>query len=161
MASAFVLVEENSNIPIARLIQDIQEACLEAKLTLVFGIEDTDSELNMKHCSLGITHSDKEELGHGEQKNNIRVDVYDEPVQYQYRELEWRDDGRVYFNTLILDEVYQNEEVTLIFLYHFLMRQPQMVIWIEEDWIYTLSDLEKILKTTIHSEWCYVNPDSI
>ncbi|WP_315370777.1 hypothetical protein [Paenibacillus xylanexedens] len=161
MASAFVLVEENSNIPIERLIQDIQEACLDAKLTLVFGIEDTDSEQNMKHCSLGITFSDQEELGHSEQKNNIRVDVYDEPVQYQYRELEWRDDGRVYFNTLILDEVYQNEEVTLIFLYHFLMRQPQMVIWIEEDWIYTLSDLEKILKTTIHSEWCYVNPDSI
>lgn len=39
MASAFVLVEENSNIPIERLIQDIQEACLDAKLTLVLELK--------------------------------------------------------------------------------------------------------------------------
>ncbi|UPK44909.1 hypothetical protein [Paenibacillus pabuli] len=161
MASAFVLVEEGSNIPIERLIRDIQEACLEAKLTLVFGIEDMDSEQNMKHCSLGIILSDQEELGHNEQRNNIRVDVYNEPVQYQYRELEWRDDGRVYFNTLIIDEVYQNEEVTLTFLYHFLARHPQTVVWMEEDWVYTLTDLEKALKTSNLSDWCYVNPDSL
>ncbi|MBB6022930.1 hypothetical protein HNR77_004029 [Paenibacillus sp. JGP012] len=34
MASAFVLVEENSNIPIDRLVRDIQQACMEAKLHL-------------------------------------------------------------------------------------------------------------------------------
>lgn len=39
MASAFVLVEENSNIPIDRLVRDIQQTCLEANLNLVLGFK--------------------------------------------------------------------------------------------------------------------------
>lgn len=161
MASAFVLVEEKSNIPIDRLVRDIQQTCLEAKLNLVFGIQDIDSEENMKHCALGISLPAQQVSDHGEINNTIRVDVYDEPAPHQYRELEWRDTGQIYFNTLIIDEVYQHEEVALTFLYHFLMRYPQMVVWMEEDWVYTLSDLEKALKTSNQSDWCYVNPNSI
>ncbi|MCM3134081.1 hypothetical protein M3629_14915 [Paenibacillus polysaccharolyticus] len=161
MASAFVLVEENSNISIDRLVRDIRQVCLESNLHLTDGIQDVDSEQNMKHCALGISCPNQEESDHGKVNNTIRVDVYDEPALHQYRELEWREDGQVYFNTLIIDEVYQNEEVTLTFLYNFLTRHPQMIVWIEEDWVYTLSDLDKALKTSNLSDWCYVNPNSL
>ncbi|GGH72404.1 hypothetical protein GCM10008014_58740 [Paenibacillus silvae] len=161
MASAFVLVEENSNIPIDRLMRDIQQACIEAKLHLIYGIQDLDSEQNMKHCALGISLSNQQESGLGKVNNTIRVDVYDEPALHQYRELEWIDDGRIYFNTLIIDEVHQNEEVTLTFLYYFLARYPQMMVWIEEDWVYTMSDLAKAWKTSNMSDWCYMNPNSL
>lgn len=161
MASAFVLVEENSNIPIDRLVEDIRQVCLESNLHFIDGIQDVDSEQNMKHCALGISLSNQEESDHGKVNNTIRVDVYDEPALHQYRELKWREDGQVYFNTLIIDEVYQNEKVTLTFLYHFLTRYTQMIVWIEEDWVYTLSDLDKALKTSNLSDWCYENPNSL
>ncbi|MBB6022929.1 hypothetical protein HNR77_004028 [Paenibacillus sp. JGP012] len=115
----------------------------------------------MKHCALGISLSNQQESDLSEVNNTIRVDVYDEPALHQYRELEWIDDGRIYFNTLIIDEVHQNEEVTLTFLYYFLARHPQMIIWIEEDWVYTFSDLDKALKTSNLSDWCYVNPNTL
>lgn len=159
MASAFMLVEENSNIPIDRLVRDIQQVCREARLHIISGIQDVDSEQNMKHCVLGISLSNQEESDLGKVNNRIRVDVYDEPALHQYRELEWRESGQVYFNTIIIDEVYQNEEVTLTFLYHFLTRYTQMIVWIEEDWVYTLSDLDKALKTSNLSDWYYVNPN--
>ncbi|WP_145333036.1 hypothetical protein [Paenibacillus xylanexedens] len=159
MASAFVLVEENSNIPIDRLVRDIKQACREARLHIVSGIQDVDSEQNLKHCAFGISFLEQQLSDLDTVNNSIRVDVYDEPAPYQYRELEWKEDGRVYFNTLIIDEVYQNEEVTLNFLYHFLERHRQMIVWIEEDWVYTLSDLEKALKTSKMSDWCYVKPN--
>ncbi|MDT0121094.1 hypothetical protein Q9R46_00450 [Paenibacillus sp. RRE4] len=161
MATAFVLVEENSKIPIDRLVRDVQQACREARLHIFSGIQDVDSEQNLKHGAFGISFSEQEVSDLDTVNNTIRVDVYDELAPYQYIELEWREDGRVYFNTLMIDEVYQNEEITLIFLYHFLTRYPQMMVWMEEDWVYTLSDLEKALKTSKMSDWCYVNPNSL
>ncbi|WP_366290601.1 hypothetical protein [Paenibacillus sp. AN1007] len=161
MASAFVLVEEKSNISIDRLVKDIRQVCLESNLQSIDGIQDVDSEQNMKHCALGISRPNQQDSDSSVANDMIRVDVYDEPAVHQYRELEWREDGKIYFNTLIIDEVYQNEEVTLTFLYHFLARHPQMIVWIEEDWVYTLSDLERALKTSNLSDWCYVNPNSL
>ncbi|MGO4532632.1 hypothetical protein AB4Z30_26415 [Paenibacillus sp. 2TAF8] len=159
MTSAFVLVEENSNIPIDRLVRDIQQACREARLHIVSGIQDVDSEQNLKHGAFGISFSEQQASDLDTVNNSIRVDVYDEPAPYQYRELEWKEDGRVYFNTLIIDEVYQNEEVTLIFLYHFLAKHPQMVVWMEEDRVYTLSDLEEALKISKMYPFTLNHPD--
>lgn len=77
MASAFVLVEENSNIPnipIDRLVEDIRQVCLEANLHLIDGIQDVDSEQNMKHCALGISRPNQEDSDNSLTIDMIRVD---------------------------------------------------------------------------------------
>lgn len=37
----------------------------------------------------------------------------------------------------------------------FLKKYPTAKIWVEEDWFYTLEDLEKILSNPFDNEWCY------
>lgn len=154
--SVFILSEEQSYIPIDKLILDLNGVCTRLGFALSSGIKVFDDNDKLKHYSVGISSPDHYQ---NDEQNNISVDIYDEPFDYQYRDFNWTDDNKIFFNVLIINEIYKNERIVLNLLHEYFKLNPQLIAWIEEDWFYTLYDLEKIINRPYDENWCYKNPN--
>lgn len=155
--SAFFLVKKNSNIELSNLIEDVKNICKENNFYMSPISSDSQSESIVKHVSVEIALVKRADL-YEAPTNDVLVDIYDEPYKYQYHSFSWYDEETDFFNIAIIDEVYNNEKITLVLSFEILKRYPEVRIWIEEDWFYTLDDIEKISNRPYNNEWCYKNP---
>jgi len=154
--SAFFLVQRNSKIKLEKLIEDFRGICKKNEFYISSIPINSQSENIIKHVSIGIALVEQADI-YEVSTNDVLVDLYEEPYQYQYHCFSWYDEKIDFFNSAIIDEVYNNEEITLALSYEILKLYPEMKIWIEEDWFYTLKDIEKILNRPYDNEWCYKN----
>lgn len=155
--SAFFLVQANSKIELTKLIEDVKNICRENNFYMSPISNDFQSENIVKHASVEIALVKRADV-YEAPANDVLVDLYDEPYKYQYHSFSWYDEEIDFFNIAIIDEVYNNEKITLVLSYEILKRYPEIKLWIEEDWFYTLDDLEKISSRPYNNEWCYKNP---
>lgn len=155
--SAFFLVQVNSKIDLTKLIEDVKEICRENNFYMSPISNDSQSENKVKCVSVEISLVKRADI-YEASTNDVLVDLYDEPYKYQYHSFSWYDEEINFFNIAIIDEVYNNEKITLVLYYEISKRYPDTKLWIEEDWFYTLDDIEKILSRSYSNEWCYKNP---
>ncbi|WII39024.1 hypothetical protein [Paenibacillus thiaminolyticus] len=91
----------------------------------------------------------------------ICFSVYDEPYEYQIVSFKWDDTNNKYFKAVVSDDFCDNEDLLVRFSHAILKKYPTAKIWVEEDWFYTLEDLEKILSNPFDNEWCYKQPKAL
>lgn len=58
-----------------------------------------------------------------------------------------------------IEEVRDSEEIIFKFIYEYLKLNPEDCLWVEEDWVYTLDDIERLSKLPFDECWCYKNPN--
>jgi hypothetical protein len=155
--SAYFLVRANSKIELTKLIEDVKNICIENNLYMSPISVNYQSENIIKHVSVEIALVERADL-YEAPTNDVLVDVYDEPYKYQYHSFSWYDEEIEFFNIAIIDEVYNNEKITLVLSYEILKRYPELKLWIEEDWLYTFEDIKKISNKLDNQDWCYKNP---
>ena len=63
-----------------------------------------------------------------------------------------------YLQTIVIDVFYESEKIMLDFVYEYLKINPDIYLYIEREWVYTLEDLEKIRALPFDRNWCYTKP---
>ncbi|MEK3877606.1 hypothetical protein [Paenibacillus sp. FSL M7-0420] len=155
--SAYFLDQANNHTKLTKLIEDIKNICIEKEYYMSPVSYDPQSEHEGKHASLEVAlvkRSDEEETP----PNDVLIDLYEESHKYQYHCFSWYDEQITLFNVAVIDEVYNNEQIILGLSSEILKHYPDLKLWIEEDWFYTLGDIEKISRGPYDNEWCYKNP---
>jgi len=155
--SAFILFKSGHSIRIPQLLSDAEDICREN--SLYYGdVADGYGDLNIvSHCETNINDIMWGEEGSSER--DILFDLANEPFDLRNIDFEWDSSRQEYFKAMIAVEFYNNEDLLFKFLYPFLKRYPEAKLWIEEDWFYTLEDLEKIAnRQPFDQEWCYKDP---
>ena len=90
----------------------------------------------------------------------ILWNIYDEPYDYFFQTLdfEWDTAKEEYFKAIISGDFYENDDLLFKIVYEILKLYPTAKLWIEDDWFYTLEDLEKIASRPYDNRWYCKNP---
>ncbi|MGZ7440988.1 hypothetical protein [Paenibacillus sp. TH7-28] len=154
--STFLLFKRGESIAANDLLSNIKNLCIRENLFF-----DTDEEkFNiggvLKYSRVYISDIPFEE----DYSRQLCFSLYDEPYDYQTVSFKWDDIHSEYFKALVSDDFCDNEDLLFRFVYSVLNIYPSAKIWIEDDWFYTLEDLEKIKRKPYDNNWCYKHPKS-
>ncbi|MCT1398469.1 hypothetical protein M4D81_05555 [Paenibacillus sp. p3-SID867] len=155
--SAFLLFKRGDSAPVNDLLRDLKKICIEEKLFFDSDEETYDSEGTLKYTRVYISDLPFRE----NYSRTLCFSVYDEPYEYQFVSFEWDDTQNEYFKAVVSDDFDDNEDLLLRFSHAILKVHPTAKIWVEEEWFYTLEDLENITNMPYMSDWCYKNPREI
>lgn len=160
--SALVLAKKNSNIDINSIIKEINEISQNININFIYNEKKYNKNQKLQYVCAYINDSNFKENS----DRTIMFDIYDEkfydhPNYITLENIPNILESEEFFRIIIVDEFLENEDLLFVFLYNFLKRFPELFIWIEEDWIYTLDDLVKINLKSYFEDWCYINPKEI
>ncbi|MCA1294981.1 hypothetical protein LBW89_18370 [Paenibacillus sp. alder61] len=152
--STFLLFECGKSIAANDLLWSINNLCIRDHL--YFDTEEEKYTINgdLKYCRVYISDFPFTE----ECSRPLCFSLFDEPYEYQTVSFKWDDTGEEYFKAMESDDFWENEDLLLRFVYGILKVYPRAKVWVEEDWFYTLEDLEKIKKQPYDGNWCYRHP---
>lgn len=156
--STSILFELNSYIPIDEFIIKLAEGCKIEKLSFRISDERYDKDGNLKYCWATVGREEETE-----EYKDMYMSIYNEKnnVEYNIVELDIVSEYKEYFRMVNIEEIYGYEYMALKFCYIVLKLYPQAKVWIEENWFYTLEDLEKIRQKPFDKNWCYEKPKNI
>lgn len=152
--SCSILFSKNSYVSASSLLNTIQDICHDKNFILYEGLKETNESQKIKSVRTNIS-----DMAFSQNvSRQLCVDIFDEPYQFKDTVFEWHNSDIEFFEAVVIDYFNKNEDLLLKILYEVLKRYPEAVVWIEEDWFYTLEDLEKIKNRPYDNEWCYKNP---
>lgn len=152
--STFVLFRQGESIPASDLLLNIREVCTNYGLYFSNNHKEYDETGKLKFCSIYFSDIPFED----NYSRQISWNLYDEPYNFQTVNFDWDDSKIQYFKALVSEDFYENEDLLFKILYGLLNIYTYAKIWIEDNWFYTLKDLEKIKNKPFDTEWCYKNP---
>lgn len=155
--SAFVLFETGSNIPLTDLLQYTEDLCTELNLFYGISFKKENGNNQLKHVRANLSDLPFVESS----SRQLCIDFYDEPYEFQNISFDWLGKDTEFFEAIIVDDFCDNEDLLFDILFKFLKNYPNSKIWMEDDWFYTLNDLEKIANKPYDGNWCYKNPKEL
>lgn len=151
--SAHILFKRGNSIEINDLVLRLDELCENEGMYYSHTSNKVDDAGKLKYCEYCVSDIPLYES----YDRPICFGIADEPYPYKLVEFDWEPFPQEYFKTLVSGDFVDNEDLLFKFLYVFLHEFPNARVWIEEDWFYTLADLNK-LKENYVDHWCYINP---
>ncbi|MGG4553958.1 hypothetical protein [Paenibacillus humicus] len=155
--SAFVLFRHGESISASELLINIREVCTTYGLYFSKDYDEYDETGKLKSCSIYFSDIPFED----NYSRQISWNLYDEPYKYQIVDFNWDESKNQYFKAMVSEDFYENEDLLFKILYGLLKVYPSAKIWIEDNWFYTIEDLENIKNRPFDDEWCYKNPRDI
>ncbi|WP_339314132.1 hypothetical protein [Paenibacillus sp. FSL M7-0896] len=154
--SAYVLFETGSNILLTDLLKYTEDFC--AELNLFYGItyKKENSNKQLKHVRANISDRPFVEST----SRQLCIDFYDEPYEFQSISFDWLGKDSEFFEAIVVDDFCDNEDLLFNILFEFQKKYPDSKIWMEDDWFYSLNDLQKIANK-YDGNWCYKNPKDL
>lgn len=152
--STFLLFERGKSAPAYDLLRSLNSICINENLFFDNDEDCSSSEGTLKYSRAYISDRPFKE----DYSRPLGFSVYDEPYEYQIISFKWDDTNSEYFKAVVSDDFCDNEDLLLRFSHAILNIYPTAKIWIEEDWFYTLEDLDKIVNMPYNNDWCYKNP---
>ncbi|MBO2945986.1 hypothetical protein JJQ72_18565 [Paenibacillus sp. F411] len=152
--SSFLLFKRGESNPANDLLRDLNKICVEENLFFDSDEESFDSDGALKYTRVYISDLPFRE----DYSRTLSFSVYDEPYEYQLVSFNWDDTNNEYFKAVVSDDFDDNEDLLLRFFHAILKIYPTSKIWIEEEWFYTLEDLDNITNMPYMSDWCYKDP---
>lgn len=152
--SSFLLFNCGVSTPANDLLRDIKKICIEENLFFDTDEETYNSEGTLKYTRVYISDTPFRE----NYSRPLCFSVYDEPYEYQIVSFKWDDTHNEYFKAVVSDDFDDNEDLLLRFSHAILKIYPTAKLWIEEEWFYTLEDLDNIAEIPYKSDWCYNDP---
>lgn len=155
--STFFLFKRSESVPVDDLLRAFNKICIEEKLFFDNDPLEYDNDGKLKYTRVWINDKPFKVSP----SRQICFNMYDEPYEFQVVDFKWDDTKTEYFRAIISEDFYENEDLLLRICHALLKIYPTAKIWIEEDWFYTLEDLDKITKMPFSDDWCYRNPKEI
>jgi len=152
--STFVLFRQGESISASDLLKNIREISINYGLYFSNNYDEYDQTGKLKFCSIYISDIPFED----NYSRQISWNLYDEPYKFQNVDFNWDDSKSQYFKALVSEDFYENEDLLFKILYGILKVYPSAKVWIEDNWFYTIEDLEKIKSKPFDNEWCYNDP---
>lgn len=152
--SSFLLFKRGESIPANDLLRDLNKICIEENLFFDNDEETYDRDGTLKYTRVYISDIPFRE----NYSRTICFSLYDEPYEYQLVSFKWDDTNNEYFKAVVSDDFDGNEDLLLRFSHAILKIYPTAKIWVEEEWFYTLENLDEITSMPYKSDWCYKNP---
>jgi len=155
--SAFVLFKSGSSVRIPQLLSTTEQICEENNL-YYSGFDSGYGDPNeTDYCEININDILWGEEGSSER--DILFGLANEPYEFRNIDFAWDSTGQEYFAAMIAIDFYNSEDLLFKFLHPFLQRYPEAKLWIDNDWFYTLEDMEKIAnKQPFVQMWCFKDP---
>jgi len=155
--SSFLLFKRGESAPANDLLRDLNKICIEENLFFDCDEETYDSEGTLKYTRVYIS-----DLPFSENySRTLCFSVYDEPYEYQLVSFNWDDTKHEYFKAVVSDDFDDNEDLLLRLSHAILKIYPTAKIWVEEEWFYTLEELDNITNMPHTNDWCYKDPREI
>ncbi|WP_145333011.1 hypothetical protein [Paenibacillus xylanexedens] len=152
--STFVLFRQGESISASDLLKNIREISINCGLYFANNYDKYDETGKLKFCSIYISDIPFEDS----YSRQIPWNLYDEPYKFQTVDFNWDNSKCQYFKAFVSEDFYENEDLLFKILYGILKIYPSAKVWIEDNWFYTIEDLEKIKNKPLDNEWCYKNP---
>ncbi|MGC6769762.1 hypothetical protein [Enterococcus sp. LJL51] len=152
--SCSILLKENSFINATDLYNVMEKISKEKKFFFAKNMVESDSENRIKLIRTNISDRPFRDSV----SRQLNVDIYDEPYKFKEISFDWYDNNIVFFEAIVIDSIDGNEDLLFYLTFDFLSLYPEALLWIEEDWFYSLKDLEKMNPASIEEDWCYQNP---
>lgn len=155
--SSFLLFKRGESTPANDLLRNLNNICIEENLFFDSDEETYNSEGTLKYTRVYISDIPFRE----NYSRPLCFSVYDEPYEYQIVSFKWDDTNNEYFKAVVSDDFDDNEDLLLRFSHAILKIYPTAKIWVEEEWFYTLEDLDNITNMPYKNDWCYKDPREI
>lgn len=155
--SSFLLFKCGESIPANELLRKISDICIQENLFFDSDEETYNGEGKLKYTRVYISDKPFREYF----SRTLSFSVYDEPYEYQIVNFKWDDTSNEYFKAIVSDDFYENEDLLLRFSHAILKIYPSAKIWVEEEWFYTLENLDIVTGMPYDNDWCYKNPKNI
>ncbi|MGL4393729.1 MAG: hypothetical protein ACRCS8_00670 [Brevinema sp.] len=149
-----MLVKEDSNIKATSLYATLKKICSDGNLIIGVNIKEVDETDRVKLIRTNISDVPLDK----DSSRQLCVDIFDEPYKFKYNSFEWFDESISFFESIVIDYFDRNEDLLFRIVHDLLKQYPKAKLWIEEDWFYTLEDLDKINNKAFNKDWCYKNP---
>lgn len=151
--SSVLLFKREESIPAINLLMRINKICKKEKLYF-----DSDEKVFNNEGKLIYTRIYVSDVPFRENySRTLCFSVYDEPYEYQVVSFEWDDTNNEYFKAVVSDDFYDNEDLLFRFFREMLRIYPKSKLWVEDEWFYTIEDLENTTDV-YENNWCYKEP---
>lgn len=155
--SSFLLFKRGESNPANDLLRNLNNICIKENLFFDSDEETYNSEGTLKYIRVYISDMPFRE----NYSRPLCLSVYGEPYEYQMVSFKWDDTNSEYFKAVVSDDFDDNEDLLLRFSHAILKIYPTAKIWVEEEWFYTLEDLDNITNMPYKNDWCYKDPREI
>ncbi|MDT0121065.1 hypothetical protein Q9R46_00305 [Paenibacillus sp. RRE4] len=154
--SSFIVFKQGESKSANSLLSTIKNICIKENLFFDSDDEKYDIEGVLKYTRIYISDKPFKE----DYSRTISFSLYDEPYDFQIVNFDWDNMQNEYFKAIVSDDFDENEDLLFQFLFALLNEISDAKVWIEEDWFYTLEDLERI-KDSYNNSWCYTDPKDV
>lgn len=157
--SAFIEFKKGNSIPASQIASTIQRICNDTNILCNKFSEKFNDSNQLKYIRLGISDIPIEIANSN--LRTIRFNIFDEPYEYREAKYEWDISGIEYFRAVSVENIFDNSDLFLKIIYSLFKECPEAKFWTENDWFYTLKDLEKIQNQEFNKLWFVTNPKDL
>lgn len=168
MSTSGCILKNKDEYIVDNMISNTKNAIFNAKLHMRNGeIAYKEVDGKFDYLNLGVFDDtafnlDPEDWGNEEieqgQSLNLYIKSIDTECEHYYEEFDWVSNKSKLYKVAFIENVIDNEEIVFNFIYEYLKLNPQDYFWVEDDWVYTLEDMELLNKLPFDENWCYKNP---
>ncbi|MDS0527712.1 hypothetical protein NNC19_18645 [Clostridium sp. SHJSY1] len=166
MATSGCILKKKDEYIVENMVNDIKEAISKAKLHIRGESRFNHQNGSFNYLNLGIFDDiafnlDSDDFGNEEVEQGQCLNFYISSIDKEYidyEEFDWVAKGNKLCKVAFIENVIDNEKIVFKFVYEYLKLNPQDFFWVEDDWVYTLKDMEQLSKLPFNENWCYKNP---
>ncbi|URZ16569.1 hypothetical protein [Clostridium felsineum] len=167
MATSGCILKKKDDYIVENSINDIKKSIFNAKLKIRG--ENIINHKNGEFCCLNLGIFDHiafnrsaDDFGNEEVEQGQSLNFYIDEINESYtdmNEFDWVLKGDKLCKIAFIENVIDNEQIVFKFIHEYLKINPQDYFWVEDDWVYTFEDMEKLSKLPYDECWCYKNPN--
>lgn len=151
--SATILFKKGHSAEINKLLLHLNRICDREGWFYSHDLKKYDDMQKLKYCEFCLSDTPLKDS----YDRQLCFGIADEPYPFKLVNFDWDSTGNEYFKTVVSNDFDDNEDLLFQVLLALLSEFPDAKVWIEEDWFYTLDDLERI-KNSYNNSWCYTDP---
>lgn len=167
MALSGFILKNREKYSIEKMINDVKIAITKANLYMRDGIIVYKDDGTIDYLTLGIFDDiafnlDIDDIGDDEVEQGQRINFYIESVEEKYADdqaFDWVLNGGKLYQVAYIEKIRNNKQIMFKFIHEYLKINPQDYFWVEDDWVYTLEEMERLSKLPFDENWCYKNPN--
>lgn len=167
MSTSGCILKKKDEYNIENMIKDIKTSIVNSKLYMRGDEIVNYPNGSFDYFNIGIFDKigfnlNSDDFGNEEVSQGQSVSFYVCSINEKFHgddEFDWVSKGDKLYTVAYIENIIDNEELAFRFIYEYLKLNPQDYFWVEDDWVYTLKDLERLSKLPFDEYWCYKNPN--
>lgn len=123
---------------------------------------------SFRYAEIGICDNtclelDEEDIGDEDIDQGESFNFYVESIEKEgidEKKFDWLSKGSKLYDVAFVEKIRNyNKRIVFEFIYEYLKLNPKDYFWAEDDWVYTLEDMERLSQLPFDENWCSKNPN--